>query len=59
MWLKWKIISISWKNVRENVIEKQIKEYYENYVYGNVEASQILITVDLNSISTHEEKTKT
>lgn len=43
---------------RENVTEKQIKEYYENYIYGDVEGSQILITVDVNSTATDEEKTK-
>ncbi len=40
------------------VSEKQIKDYYNNYVYGDVEASQILITVDASSTATDEEKTK-
>lgn len=43
---------------KESVTEKQIKEYYENYVYGDVEASQILITVDVNNNATDDEKSK-
>ena len=42
---------------RNSVSEKQIKEYYENHIFGDVEASQILITVDVNSTATDEEKT--
>ena len=40
------------------VSEKQINEYYKNYVYGDIEASAILITVDVNSEATDEDKTK-
>ncbi len=43
---------------KENVTEKQINQYYENYIYGDIDASQILITVDVNSSATDEEKTK-
>ena len=49
-----------WKTdyAKETVTDKQIKQYYEGYVYGDVEASQILITVDVKSDATDEEKTK-
>lgn len=43
---------------KNTVTEKQINEYYENYVYGDVDASQILITVDASSSATDEEKKK-
>ena len=43
---------------KSNVSEKQINEYYENYIYGDVEASQILITVDANNNASDEDKTK-
>lgn len=43
---------------KNNVTDKQVNEYYENYVYGDVEASQILITVDASSDATDEDKTK-
>lgn len=40
----------------ESVSEKQIKEYYENEVVGDIEASHILITVDTKENATEEEK---
>lgn len=40
------------------VSEKQINDYYTNYVYGDIEASQILITVEANSDASDEDKTK-
>ena len=43
---------------KETVTEKQIKEYYESKVYGDIEASQILITIDADSDASDEEKTK-
>lgn len=43
---------------KETVTDKQINDYYETEVYGDIEASQILITSDANSNSTDEEKTK-
>ena len=42
---------------KENVSEKQINEYYKDYIYGDVEASQILITVDAKSDASEDEKT--
>ena len=41
---------------KEHVTEKQIKEYYDQKIYGDVEASQILITVDAKDDATDEEK---
>lgn len=41
---------------KKTVTEKQINEYYENYVYGDVYGSNILITVDASSNATDEEK---
>lgn len=41
---------------KEHVTEKQIKEYYDQKIYGDVEASQILITIDANDDATDEEK---
>ena len=42
---------------KEHVSEKQLNEYYENYIYGDVDASQILITVDAASDASDEDKT--
>lgn len=49
-----------WKNdyAKETVTDKQIKEYYDGYVYGDVDASQILITIDVASDASDDEKTK-
>lgn len=43
---------------KETVTEKQINEYYEQEVYGDIEASDILITISASSSSTDEEKTE-
>ena len=43
---------------KSQVSEKQINDYYENYVYGDIDASAILITVDAKSDATDEEKTE-
>lgn len=40
----------------ETVTEKQIKEYYETEVVGDIDASHILITVDTKDRATEEEK---
>lgn len=40
----------------ETVTEKQIKEYYETEVVGDIDASHILITVDTKDGATEEEK---
>ena len=47
-----------WKTdyAKETVNEKQINEYYETKVFGDVEASDILITVHATDESTDEEK---
>lgn len=41
---------------KETITEKQINDYYEQEVYGDVEASHILITVDVKSDATDDEK---
>lgn len=41
---------------KETITEKQINEYYEQEVFGDVEASQILITVDTKKDATDDEK---
>ena len=41
---------------KETVTEKQINEYYEQEVFGDVEASHILITVDTKADATDAEK---
>lgn len=41
---------------KETITEKQINEYYEQEIYGDVEASHILITVDVKSDATDDEK---
>lgn len=43
---------------KENVSDKQIQEYYDEYIYGDIEASQILITVDVKESATDEEKSE-
>lgn len=40
----------------EEVTEKQIQQYYEEEVVGDIEASHILITVDTKENATEEEK---
>ena len=49
-----------WKTdyAKETVTDKQIKEYYEGYIYGDIEASQILITIDTKADATDDEKKK-
>lgn len=42
---------------KENVTETEINEYYEKEVFGDIEASQILISVDTSTSATDEEKT--
>ena len=41
---------------KEAVSDKQVNQYYDNFVFGDIEASQILITVDASSSATDEEK---
>lgn len=43
---------------KKSVTDKQINEYYENEVYGDIEASQILITVDASANASDDEKKK-
>ena len=47
-----------WKTdyAKEAVTDKQLKEYYENEYYGDIEAKHILITVDVNSDASDDEK---
>ena len=47
-----------WKSdyAKESVNDKQIKEYYESKIYGDIEASDILITIDAKSDATDDEK---
>lgn len=40
---------------KKQVTDKQIEEYYEGYVYGDIEASHILVTVDSAEDATEEE----
>lgn len=41
---------------QKSVTEKQINEYYETEVFGDIEASHILITVDAKNDATEDEK---
>ena len=43
---------------KEIVTEKQLNEYYENEYYGDIDAKHILITVDVSSDASSEDKTK-
>ncbi len=43
---------------KESVNDKQLNEYYENVYFGDIDAKHILITVDVNSDATDEEKTE-
>ena len=43
---------------KENVSEKQINDYYKDYIYGDVEASHILITVDAKEDDDDTKKTE-
>ena len=42
--------------IKENLKESEIKKYYEEKTYGEVQASHILITVDVADDATDEEK---
>ncbi len=42
---------------KENVTDTEINEYYEKEVFGDIEASQILISIDTNTNATEEDKT--
>ena len=41
---------------KETVTDKQVNEYYEKEVYGDIDASQILITIDASSDASDDEK---
>lgn len=41
---------------KETVTDKQISEYYDEEIYGDIEASQILLTVDVKSDASDEDK---
>lgn len=43
---------------KEIVTDKQIEEYYDEEVFGDIEASQILLTVDVKDDATDDEKTE-
>lgn len=43
---------------KQTVTDTQINDYYETQTVGDIEASHILITVDVNDTATEEEKTK-
>lgn len=49
-----------WTNdyAKETVTEKQIQEYYDTMVVGDIEASHILIGIDVDSDASDEDKTK-
>lgn len=49
-----------WTNdyAKETVTEKQIQEYYDTMIVGDIEASHILISVDVDSDASDEDKTK-
>jgi len=42
---------------KENVTDTEINEYYEKEVFGDIEASQILISVDTSNSTTEDQKT--
>ena len=44
--------------VRKDLTKNEIKDYYEESIYGQVEASHILIAADVKSDATDEEKTE-
>ncbi len=43
---------------KEHVSDKQIKEYYDSSIYGDIEASQILITIDAKDDDDTDAKTE-
>ena len=47
-----------WKSdyAKEAVTDKQLKEYYNNEYFGDIEAKHILITIDAKSDATEDEK---
>ena len=43
---------------KKQITDKEIEEYYDNNIVGDIEASHILITVDVKDDATEEQKTK-
>ena len=43
---------------KKQITDKQIESYYESDIVGDIEASHILITIDVKDDATDEEKTK-
>ncbi len=43
--------------IKDNLTEKEINDYYENYISGEIKASHILIAVNVAADATEEEKT--
>ncbi len=44
--------------IKKNIRDKEIEEYYEDKIYGDMKASHILITVDVKENASEEEKQK-
>ena len=43
---------------KKQITDEEIQDYYDNSIVGDIEASHILITVDVKDDATEEEKTK-
>lgn len=44
--------------IKDNITEKEMKDYYENNIYGDISAKHILISFDYDDDATDEEKEK-
>ena len=42
--------------IKDNITEKEMKDYYENNIYGDISAKHILISFDYDDDATDEEK---
>ena len=51
-----KLTLVTEKYIKDNLTDKEMKEYYENNIYGDISAKHILISFDYEDDATDEEK---
>ena len=56
--IEYKKKTITENYVKEQITDAEIEKYYENKIFGNIEAKHILISVDANDDMTDNEKTE-
>ncbi len=51
-----KLTNVTENYIKENLSEKEMKDYYEENIYGDISAKHILISTELDEDATDEEK---